>query len=390
MAKALAVVTLVCVFLQVYQYVLYPVALTGLAKLFGRQRPVSSTPQLSRSLIICAHNEAGVIGRKIDNSLALDPLPDEIIVVDDGSDDATAAIAGNYRTARVPVTVLTGQPRGGKSAAMNRGAEAARHDVLVFSDATEIYETRALKFLLDEFDDPSVAVVSGMHRIRPLETEGGASLTGHSEGAYWRYERAIRQAESDLGATVATVGAILAVRAEDWRPLPAGTINDDAWITMSSLARGRNTRFASKAVSWEDANTSVAQEATRRRRIFAGRMLLLTQRGIWPWQRPWVLIAFLSHKVLRLALPLLMGVGVVCNGIVVLMAPNWPIFSVLLAAHGFVFALAFAGYVAERNDHKWRLAHLAYHVVQANLAGLKAYADLLRRRSFLRWDKPTR
>jgi cellulose synthase/poly-beta-1,6-N-acetylglucosamine synthase-like glycosyltransferase len=294
-------------------------------------------------------------------------------------------IAREYRAARVPVTVLSGQARGGKSAAMNRGAEVARNDVLVFSDATEIYETSALKFLLDEFDDASVAVVSGMHRIRPLESDDGASLTGHSEGSYWRYERAIRQAESDLGATVATVGAILAIRREDWRPLPAGTINDDAWITMTSLARGRNTRFARKAVSWEEANTSVAQEAIRRRRIFAGRLLLLSQKGIWPWRRPWVLIAFLSHKV-----PLLLGVGVVCNGIVVLMAPHWAIFSVFLAAHGFVFALAFAGYVAERIDRKWRLAHLAYHVMHANLAGLKAYADLLRRRSFLMWDKPTR
>lgn len=390
MEKTFAVVTLICVLLQLYQYLLYPVAVIGLAKLIGRRRHVSSTPRLSTSLIICAHNEAGVIGRKIDNSLALDPLPDEIIVVDDGSDDATAAIAEEYKTSRIPVTVLTGQTRGGKSAAMNRGAEVARHDVFVFSDATEIYDTRVLKFLLDEFDDHSVAVVSGMHRIRPLDTDVGASLTGHSEGAYWRYERAIRQAESDLGATVATVGAILAIRAEDWRPLPAGTINDDAWITMTSLVRGRNTRFASKAVSWEDANTTVVQEAIRRRRISAGRMLLLTQKGVWPWRRPWVLIAFLSHKVLRLALPLLMGVGVLCNGIVVLMTPHWPIFSVLLAAHGVVFALAFAGYVAERQDRKWRLAHLAYHVMYANIAGLKAYMDLLHNRSFLMWDKPTR
>lgn len=391
MIHAVATLAILCVFLQVFQYVLYPAGVILVAALRG-PRVLAPLEEGGKkvSLIICAFNEEGVIAQKLENSLALDPPPDEIIVVDDGSQDATAAIAATFEHSQVPVRVLTGAPRAGKSAAMNRGAEVSRHEIIVFSDATEMYETRALKFLLAEFADPSVAVVSGAHRVRPQETGDGSDLTGRSEGLYWRYEEMIRKAESDLGATVASVGAILAIRREDWRPLPKGTINDDAWIAMSNLARGRNVRFARRAVSWEQANVSVGQEAARRLRISAGRLVLLSQAGIWPWRRPWVLFAFLSHKVLRLGLPLLLLLSTVSSALVVLLKPDWTFFWVLLALHVLFFVLAFAGFVAEQTNRRWRIAHLAYHVWATNLAGLKAYFDLLRRRSFLMWEKPSR
>lgn len=389
MVAVFEIITITCVGLQAYQYIVYPALVILLARLRG-SHTVSAAPQEQKtSLIICAHNEAGVIRQKIENSLALDPLPDEIIIVDDGSEDRTAEAASAFTQTPVPVRVLTGFPRGGKSAAMNRGAAAANYDILVFSDATEMYEPRAIHYLLAEFSDFTVAVASGAHRIKPLRRADGTSLTGKSEGLYWRYEEKIRKSESDLGATVATVGAILAIRREDWRDLPAGTINDDAWITMSNLARGRNVRYADKAVSWEEATVSTKQEATRRRRITAGRLLLITQRGIWPWSRPWVLTAFLSHKVLRLALPMLLVLGAASNLIVVAFGASM-LFVLLLIGHLLVFGLAVAGYLAERFHFRWRLAHLAFHIVRANIAGLQAYADLLRRRSFLKWDKPSR
>ncbi|GKY88153.1 glycosyltransferase [Sinisalibacter aestuarii] len=390
MFAVFATITVICVFLQLYQYLVYPALLVLLAAVRGGRKVPASVPDAKTTMIICAHNEAGVIGQKIENSLALDPLPDEIIVVDDGSDDGTPDIVAGFTDTTVPVRLITGFPRGGKSAAMNRGAAAAAHEILVFSDATEMYETSAVRHLVAEFSDPSVAVASGAHRIKPISRDEGAGLTGKSEGLYWRYEEKIRKSESDLGATVASVGAILAIRRDDWRDLPPGTINDDAWITMSNLARGRNVRYADKAVSWEEANVSTDQEATRRRRISAGRLLLITQKDVWPLSRPWVLAAFLSHKVLRLALPLLLIAGAVSNLIAVALRPSAGFFVLLLAGHILAFGLAYMGYYAEQHQRRWRLPHLAYHILRANFAGLQAYADLLRRRSFLKWEKPSR
>lgn len=389
MVAAFEIMTITFVGLQLYQYIVYPALVIVLARLRGPRAVPESLADHKTSLIICAHNEAGVIRQKIENSLALDPLPDEIIIVDDGSADGTAEVASAVTDTAVPVRVLTGFPRGGKSAAMNRGAAAAAHEILVFSDATEMYDKGAIRHLLAEFSDPTVAVSSGAHRVKPPHG-ADANLTGKSEGLYWRYEERIRKSESDLGATVAAHGGILAIRREDWRDLPAGTINDDAWLAMSSLARGRNVRYADKAVSWEEATASTKQEATRRRRISAGRLLLITRKDVWPWSRPWVLAAFVSHKVLRLALPLFLFLGAASNLMVVVLAPSAPLFVVLFIGHLLVFMLALAGYVAERFHRRWRLAHLAYHIVGGNIAGFQAYVDLLRRRSFLKWDKPSR
>ena len=384
-----ASLTLLCLGLQLYHYVLYPLILGLLARVMGRRKPSAvGAPAPRTTMIICAHNEAGVIAEKIANSLALDPSPDEIIVVNDGSTDDTLTIARRAASAAAHVQVLDKPERGGKSAAMNYGAAAAKGEVLVFSDASEMYERQALMHLLAEFADPTVGAVSGSHRVRPPKTE--RDLVGKSEGLYWRYEDFIRRSESAIGATVASVGSMLAIRAQDWRPLPPGTINDDAWITMSTLARGRNVRFAPRAVSWEEASESSAEEQTRRRRITAGRILLLGRPEIWPLKRPAVLAAFLSHKVLRIALPFLMIGGIVGNIIVVWLAPGWWVFALTLVLQLIGFGLAAAGYLADRTGRRWRLAHLFYHITRSNLSILLAVRDIAVGRSFLKWDKPSR
>jgi glycosyltransferase involved in cell wall biosynthesis len=63
-------------------------------------------------------------------------LPEEVIVVDDGSSDATKEIA----RASPVVTAVLSQPGAGPGAARNRGAAAARGDVLAFTDADCIPE----------------------------------------------------------------------------------------------------------------------------------------------------------------------------------------------------------------------------------------------------------
>lgn len=383
--------TIFCLGVQVYHYVFYPLLLGLLAWLKGApssDRAGQSDQRLS--MVICGHNEAGVIAEKIANCRMLDPTPDEVLIVDDGSSDGTAAVAAEAIGADERIRVVSKPDRGGKSAAMTYGAGLTRGDILLFSDASEMYERQAIRWLLAEFADPSVAVVSGSHRVKPPTLTEAGYLVGATEGIYWKYEDFIRRKESVLGATVASVGSMLAVRRSDWKGLPAGTVNDDAWLTMTALARGRNVRFAQRAVGWEKANEHSHDEHVRRRRIAAGRVLLILKPEVWPLRRPVVLAAFVSHKVLRLALPVVMIGGGLANLGAVLLNPEHRLFVALLLLQLAAAALAVTGRIGERLGRKWKLPHLAYHVVQSNFMVFLAILDVLAGRSFLKWDKPDR
>ena len=84
------------------------------------------------SVIVPVHNAADTLPRALE-SLARQTLaaPYEVIVVDDGSRDGSAAIA---ERSSAPVSVVR-QPPGGASAARNRGAAVASGEVLAFTDA---------------------------------------------------------------------------------------------------------------------------------------------------------------------------------------------------------------------------------------------------------------
>ncbi len=84
------------------------------------------------SVVIPAYNAERYIGEAIDSALA-QSTPVELIVVDDGSTDATAAIASGYCD-RVRCIRLE---HGGVTRARNRGLAAARHDLIAFLDADD-------------------------------------------------------------------------------------------------------------------------------------------------------------------------------------------------------------------------------------------------------------
>ena len=84
------------------------------------------------SVIVPAHNAAATLPRTLDALAGQDLTePYEVVVVDDGSDDDTATLA---ERSPGPVTVVR-QPCLGPAEARNRGAEAARGEVLAFTDA---------------------------------------------------------------------------------------------------------------------------------------------------------------------------------------------------------------------------------------------------------------
>ncbi len=97
--------------------------------------PAPAAPARLASIVIPARNESRTIGRLVGAVLGQTPegWGVEVVVVDDGSSDATADAA---RSAGARVVRLAPGPRGGNPAlARNRGALAASGDPLIFLDA---------------------------------------------------------------------------------------------------------------------------------------------------------------------------------------------------------------------------------------------------------------
>ena len=114
------------------------------------------------TVLLPAHNGARWLGAKLDSLLALDYPRElvEILVVDDGSTDATATIAREYEGRGVR---LLSQPKSGKAAALNAALAEARGEILLFTDVRQPLERGALRSLLVCLGDERVGVVSGEH-----------------------------------------------------------------------------------------------------------------------------------------------------------------------------------------------------------------------------------
>ena len=86
------------------------------------------------SVVIPTYNCSRFVGDAIESVLAQTRVPDQIIVVNDGSTDDTAAVVQQYRDGRI---VYIEQANGGIAAARNRGLSIATGDYIGFLDADD-------------------------------------------------------------------------------------------------------------------------------------------------------------------------------------------------------------------------------------------------------------
>ena len=111
------------------------------------------------SLIIPTYNRASLVPRAIDSALRQTRVPDEIIVIDDGSTDNTAAVLSAYSA---PVMVLGDGVNRDRSAARNRGLDAATGDFIAFLDSDDTLPPESVERRLNALQThPEVDVVYG-------------------------------------------------------------------------------------------------------------------------------------------------------------------------------------------------------------------------------------
>jgi cellulose synthase/poly-beta-1,6-N-acetylglucosamine synthase-like glycosyltransferase len=316
----------------VYTHLGYPLLVMAAARVKLERR--SAKPKVKGegsenlptvSLIVPAYDEEEVIAAKVANALALDYPRDrlQVIVTSDGSTDATAERAG-----AAGASLVLELPPGGKVAALNAAAEQAAGDVLAFSDANSVWARDALRRLVAPFADPAVGYVCG--QVRFLDPDGN-----NLEGAYWRYEMAVREAESALAGVTAGNGAIYGVRRDAYIPLAASGSHDLSFPFRLAKRRLRSL-YAPAARAEEKMVPTIAGEFARKRRMMVGLWDIVVGEGMLSPRRYPPLYAFeiASHRLLRYLSPLLHVIAFITN--LFLLGSGW------LYDLAFVLQLAFA------------------------------------------------
>jgi len=319
-------------------------------RMLWRSRPVmrsAITPPIS--VVMVVRNEEKIVGSKLQNLLSLDYPADrlEIVVVSDGSSDGTEQILQDYaRDARIQA-VLNQLPKG-KASGLNDAWEIAQGELVVFTDARQIIEPSAVRLLAENFADPDVGCVSGELMLGdPQSGESGKGL-----GLYWRIEKRIRELESASGSVVGATGALYAARRELLTSVPAGTILDDVYLPMQIVRQGKRVIFDERARAWDTPDLGAEREFSRKVRTLSGNYQLVQ---FAPWllgrENP-IRFEFVSHKLLRLAVPLALAPLLVVAPLL-----KAPFYKVIFLAQVIFYALSLIS-----------LARLAKHGILARVA----------------------
>ena len=322
-----------------YGYVGYPVILWLLSRFQEEEWAVQADPAVwpEVSIVIAAHNEELVIGRRIENLLALDYPPErtQILIGSDGSTDRTSEIVRVFRQPRIAFHDFALQR--GKAQVLNDLVAVARGRFVVFTDANTFFEPSAVKELIRGFRlTPSACAVVGKLEFRTAEG------TVNPDGVYWRYETLLKTLESRFGSVLGANGAIYAVKRAWFRALPSGTIVDDFLVPMlMRLERGGAVIFRPTAKAWEMVPETVRDEFRRRVRIGAGDAHAL--RHTWPLLLPnhgMLALSYWSHKILRWMGPALLMMIFMAN----LWLLEYPWARALLVGQAAFYGLGFASF----------------------------------------------
>jgi glycosyltransferase involved in cell wall biosynthesis len=105
--------------------------------------------------VVCSYNGSRTLRDCLDGVSRIEYPDYEVIVVDDGSTDATSAIAGEY------LCRLVRTPNRGLSSARNTGIEHASGEIVAFTDDDARPDPHWLRYLASAFRNPTVAAVGG-------------------------------------------------------------------------------------------------------------------------------------------------------------------------------------------------------------------------------------
>ena len=246
------------------------------------------------SVLIPAFNEARVIEVSIHRVLASTDVRLEVIVLDDGSTDATSDIVRTVfaNDPRVRLLTLT---NGGKARALNHGLTLATGDIVVALDADTQFEPSTIARLARWFVDPALGAVAGNAKVGNRVN----LVTRWQALEYITAQNLERRALARLDAMTVVPGAVGAWRAATIRAVggyPPDTLAEDQDLTIAIQRAGWKVMYDQDAVAWTEAPETFAALARQRFRWAFGTLQCL-------WKHRAVLITGRPTGLARIGLP---------------------------------------------------------------------------------------
>ena len=242
----------------------------------SRRAPAAGDPGESPplSIIIAAYNEEKVIAKTLRSVVETDyPSPFEVIVVDDGSKDATAEVVARLAAAD-PRIRLVRQPNRGKAVALRHALDEARHGIVVFLDADTLFERATLRAIVRPFADPLVGAVSGNARVGNLRK----LVAKFQSLEYICGFNLDRRAYTELNCITVVPGAVSAVLRSAITAaggFSQDTLAEDTDLTLTLHRLGYKITYAPDAIAHTEAPETISTLLKQRFRWAFGTMQCL-------------------------------------------------------------------------------------------------------------------
>jgi biofilm PGA synthesis N-glycosyltransferase PgaC len=234
------------------------------------RRPLEAYPPLT--ILVAAYNEAGQIGPTLDSIARQDyPAPVGVVVVNDGSADATSAEANSRRAAMPALRVIDLAANVGKSQALNTALAHVDTQLMVTIDADCILMPEALRHLVERYraDPPGTCAVAGTVFVR---NSRDTWITQAQEWDYFHGIAAIKRVQSLYHGTLVAQGAFslydraAVVGVGGW---PDG-VGEDIILTWALLVAGHRVGHAEDACVFTTVPATLRQFMAQRRRWARG------------------------------------------------------------------------------------------------------------------------
>jgi biofilm PGA synthesis N-glycosyltransferase PgaC len=281
----------------------YPLISSGVLVLvsllyhFRRERPVNKpefdpkfTPKVS--VVIAAFNEENHIEETIRGLLLIDYPDFEIVIIDDGSTDGTAAKVmpfvydGKVRFVRKLVNE-------GKAMALNDGLRCTNGEILLIMDADAIPDPKILRYVVPHFKYPRVGAVTGNPRVYNRDTLL-SKLQAIEFTAIISLQRRAQRVWGRILTMSGVVGAFHRTALVDVGFYSPDMATEDIDLSWKLQLRFWDIRYEPRAVVWMRVPSSLGGLWRQRRRWAEGLAQVLRRHGAevttWQCRRLWPLL----------------------------------------------------------------------------------------------------